>query len=321
LLSSVAALSLMLATGPAARAADDPEGDAARRIVYEASFYAPFQPQNAFDFLLRTPGFVLDASEDAALRGFGGNAANVLIDGQRPAVKSGGVEALLLRIPAARVLRVEVLRGVETAETQGRARVANLVLSRDAEGAGNGTAFLTRVPGGTLRPAGEFGYERGLGEGRLAAGLAAGVEEFPFDGRYEEFDPGGALRGQARERLDVRRSTLTATGTLTRPVAAGPLAVNLRAAQQRDVYTQAVTGNAATARDGRIAGLEETRDAEVGVDWSSPAAKGWSTKLVGLVRHGESRVGERDAAPTGLEILGRGAYVPLFLSPNPPFYA
>ena len=29
-------------------------------------------------------------------------------------------------------------------------------------------------------------------------------------------------------------------------------------------------------------------------------------------------LGERDAAPTGLELLGRGAYVPLFLSPNPP---
>jgi hypothetical protein len=160
LLSSVAALSLLLASGPAGGAADA-EGDAARRIVYDASFYAPFRPQNAFDFLLGTPGFVLDAGEDASLRGFGGNAGNVLIDGQRPAVKSGGVEALLLRIPASRVLRVEVLRGVETAETQGRARVANLVLSRDAEGAGNATAFVTRVPGGALTPAAELGYERG----------------------------------------------------------------------------------------------------------------------------------------------------------------
>ena len=32
-------------------------------------------------------------------------------------------------------------------------------------------------------------------------------------------------------------------------------------------------------------------------------------------------LGERDAAPTGLELLGRGAYVPRFLSPNPPLYA
>jgi hypothetical protein len=92
---------------------------------------------------------------------------------------------------------------------------------------------------------------------------------------------------------------------LTRPVAAGPLAVNLRAAQQRDVYTQTVRGNAATARDGRIAGLEQTRDAEVGADWSAPATTGWSTKLVGLVRHGESRVGERDTAPDGAAFLQR----------------
>ncbi|MFD2429917.1 hypothetical protein ACFSUK_20805 [Sphingobium scionense] len=49
--------------------------------VYPVDFYAPFQPQTALDMLERTPGFLL--SEGNSLRGFGGAAGNVLIDGQR----------------------------------------------------------------------------------------------------------------------------------------------------------------------------------------------------------------------------------------------
>jgi len=30
---------------------------------------------------------------------------------------------------------------------------------------------------------------------------------------------------------------------------------------------------------------------------------------------------ERDAAPTGLELFSQGAYVHIFLSPNPPIFA
>jgi hypothetical protein len=43
--------------------------------------------------------------------------------------------------------------------------------------------------------------------------------------------------------------------------------------------------------------------------------------LVGCGKGPLARVGhldERGAAPTGLELLGQGAYVPRFLSPNPP---
>ena len=36
------------------------------------------------------------------------------------------------------------------------------------------------------------------------------------------------------------------------------------------------------------------------------------------VKSSAGNLGERDAPPTGPELPGRGAYVPLFLSPNPP---
>jgi hypothetical protein len=37
-------------------------------------------------------------------------------------------------------------------------------------------------------------------------------------------------------------------------------------------------------------------------------------------RVGDGLLGERDAAPTGLEFFVRGVYVPLFLSPIPSLY-
>ena len=49
--------------------------------VYPAEFFAQYQPQNALEMVKHLPGFVFD--EGSSSRGFGGNAGNVLIDGQR----------------------------------------------------------------------------------------------------------------------------------------------------------------------------------------------------------------------------------------------
>lgn len=79
------------------------------RQVYPAAYFAEFSPQTALDIATHTPGFVLVSGDE--VRGFGGAAGNVLIDGARPASKSGGIEDVLRRIPAAQVERVEVIQG------------------------------------------------------------------------------------------------------------------------------------------------------------------------------------------------------------------
>ncbi|MCU0890524.1 MAG: TonB-dependent receptor plug domain-containing protein [Sandarakinorhabdus sp.] len=59
--------------------------------------------------LARLPGFTFDPGE--AVRGFGGAAGNVLVDGQRPSAKSDTLESQLRRIPASSVDKIEIIRG------------------------------------------------------------------------------------------------------------------------------------------------------------------------------------------------------------------
>ncbi|MEM6545145.1 MAG: Plug domain-containing protein, partial [Pseudomonadota bacterium] len=73
--------------------------------IYDRAFFDRFNPQTASDLIDRLPGFTLDAGAES-LRGFGGAAGNVLIDGERPTSKSGGIEEALRRTPANQVERI-----------------------------------------------------------------------------------------------------------------------------------------------------------------------------------------------------------------------
>ena len=104
-----------------------------RSTSYDAAFFAQYAPRSALDMVRRLPGFTLDLG-NTELRGFSGAAGNVVIDGQRPSSKSESLEAVLSRIPASRVTRIDVGPGdLFGAQYAGKAQVANLIL-----GAGNG---------------------------------------------------------------------------------------------------------------------------------------------------------------------------------------
>jgi hypothetical protein len=57
----------------------------------------------------RCPAFRFDGG-DSDVRGFSGATGNVLIDGKRPTSKSESLEAILRRIPARSVVRIELIR-------------------------------------------------------------------------------------------------------------------------------------------------------------------------------------------------------------------
>jgi len=106
---------------------------------YDTAFFSQYLPQNALDMVNRLPGFSFDKGSNE--RGFGGNAGNVLIDGTRPTSKSGGLTEALTRIPADQVVRIEILRGGNSAgETAGQSIVANVIR---AQGTTSGTWAFT----------------------------------------------------------------------------------------------------------------------------------------------------------------------------------
>src|SRR5436309_15830815 len=117
-------LSLCIAGGAAAQTAG-PGG----RTIYDAAFFRSFSPGSALDIVQRTPGFTLNIGTQD-VRGFSQAAGNVVINGARPSSKNATLDTILARIPASRVLRVEIGPGdLFGAEYAGRPQVLNLVLN------------------------------------------------------------------------------------------------------------------------------------------------------------------------------------------------
>jgi hypothetical protein len=99
------------------------------RAIYEAAYFQPFAPSTALDIVRRIPGFSME-SGNSDVRGFGGAAGNVVINGARPTSKSESIDTILSRIPAGRVTRVEIGSGdLFGSEFAGRAQVVNVVLN------------------------------------------------------------------------------------------------------------------------------------------------------------------------------------------------
>lgn len=129
-----------------------PGAEAPRATVYEAAFFLPFAPSNALDIVRRVPGFQLEETA-GEVRGFSGTAGNVVLNGTRPASKSETLQALLAKIPARRVLRVEVASGdLFGSDYAGKAQVLNVVLSKEGGIDGNVKLSLERTHEGSVWP-------------------------------------------------------------------------------------------------------------------------------------------------------------------------
>jgi hypothetical protein len=99
------------------------------RQVYVAADFARFAPRNAYDMLLQVPGFSIRENEQ--LRGLGQATGNVLINGERLSSKSDDLATQLTRIPAANVVRIEIVDGA-TLDLPGLSgQVANIIRKAD----------------------------------------------------------------------------------------------------------------------------------------------------------------------------------------------
>lgn len=75
--------------------------------TYGPDYFARYAPRNAVDMLFQLPGFVI--RNDEAGRGLGQASTNVLVNGQRLSGKSEDTLTQLGRIPAANVLKIEIV--------------------------------------------------------------------------------------------------------------------------------------------------------------------------------------------------------------------
>jgi hypothetical protein len=117
---------LALAPAAAQEAARSPEATSAVR-TFDPVFFARFNPVTAQDMVRQVPGFIID--NGSSLRGFGATAGNVLIDGQRPSLKTSIYDELG-RISAKSVERIELIGAAAAGDidVRGYSEIANVVL-------------------------------------------------------------------------------------------------------------------------------------------------------------------------------------------------
>lgn len=257
------------------------------RTIYEAAFFAAFQPATARDIVDRVPGFRFEDS-DTDVRGFAGAAGNVVIDGRRPSTKSATLDAVLRRIPAARIRRAEVAPGdLIGAEFAGRAQVLNLVTDGSIGLSGTVEASALRAFKGDIVP--EGGLALLLNRGESSFNLAV---EFSNDATLEVgWDrlfalPGGELLEFRDRRNSIRDPELSVAGgwRLERGANSGAnLTFRLAHGRFRFAQDSGIFPARAPRRTDRLSQRENDRAWEVGGDASVPLAGG-GLKLIALVR-------------------------------------
>lgn len=100
-------------------------------VSFTPGCFAASNPTTALDMVNLLPGFAFDKGD--SVRGFGGAAGNVLIDGARPAAKGDPLDEILKRIPATQVARIDLIRGgAPGVDMQGKTVIANVVRREDS---------------------------------------------------------------------------------------------------------------------------------------------------------------------------------------------
>ena len=161
--ATVSAVALLMATpagaaqsppaptpAPAEAPQPAPTAQGQRTTTYDAAFFAQYAPRTALDIAQRVPGFTLDLGNSQGangqdVRGFAGTAGNVVFNGARPSTKAETLDVTLSRIPAQRVIRVEVGPGdLYGSDYAGKSQVLNVILSQEAGIDANVTAAAKR---------------------------------------------------------------------------------------------------------------------------------------------------------------------------------
>lgn len=255
------------------------------RRSYDAAWFATFAPATALQIVQRVPGFTIE-SIDPSVRGFGGAAGNVVVNGQRPSAKSDTLETILSRIPAGRVVRVEVGPGdLYGAEFTGKPQVLNLVTSATGGLAGTLTGSVRRDYLGKFYPEGSASAL--LRSGKSTFNLALNVtnqnsaqegfdrvtslpEEQLVEYRYRVNryrEPGGSLSGSWEYNDGTNRTAH----------------LNARAAVDHFALDQSnrVDRVGAPRREDALISRSDLTEYELGGDVTRPLAGG-GIKLIGL---------------------------------------
>ncbi|MEY3233352.1 TonB-dependent receptor domain-containing protein [Aquidulcibacter sp.] len=255
--------------------------------TFQPAYFNDITPQTAADMVARIPGFNIDDGE--SVRGFGGAAGNVLIDGSRPTSKNEDLFSILGRIPASNVEKVELLEGAAAgALAPGKRLVVNVIRKTDNKASGKWEVQATGVGSGRIKPKIDTSYTSKLGGFNVTTGLQAEIENVEdFIGFEGILSPSGIYTERGPN--DDRRRSKYAQATFAVDGKMGTTKINANASYMQGEFHRnwvhvAYRPNAALpfrVDEGRA--TNETLRWEVGGDLEREMA-GWTGKLALLAK-------------------------------------
>lgn len=285
-------------TGPSSGDAPPPEAPAPANVEgrqsYAAADFARFAPKTALDMLRNVPGFQIRADQDGS-RGLGQATENVLVNTQRLSSKSDDLFSQLARIPAASVVRIDIVDGATLSIPGLSGQVADIITKPDSFSGsyswrGEARAHFTRP----RYTGAEVSVKGTLGQVEYSAALANGTGGGGFGGPYVILNPDGSLRETRDGRLLAEYDAPKISAGLKHTAANGAIA-NLNASYRReyedfsDDEVREPVGGVARTRD--LAGKFRSYDYEFGGDYQFPLVGG-KLKLIGLNRFEQGRFAE-----------------------------
>jgi outer membrane receptor protein involved in Fe transport len=239
-------------------------------ISYPPAFFADARPANALEMIARVPGFTLDIGD--TVRGFEGAAGNVLVNGQRPVTKTDPLDALLKRIPASQVERIELIRGgAPGIDMQGKSVLANIVLKSDGAFRGLAAVAFSYVPDdGRMFPSarleGSGGSNGRSWEFGLLSGRAVDDGSGPGPEVRNDADGNRLATSQVKSKADGLQNT--ATGAYELPLFGGRLRVNGRLFTNNYDYREANSFTLPANQLTTTHDSDDETDTELGGRWS-----------------------------------------------------
>lgn len=167
--------------------------DADSTVVYEASYFAQYNPVSANDMLDRIPGLDLGGGgRGGGGRGLG-TGGNLLINGQRIAGKDNSPRDQLDRITASEVQRIEIIRDTSgELNVRGASEVINVVLTAAQSRSSTTVELVNRLNhDDTFETGGSIAYSRQVGNFQALVNFEARPNYENRDDREVQLSPTG----------------------------------------------------------------------------------------------------------------------------------
>ena len=287
-------------------------------VVYEAGFFAQYNPVTANDMLERIPGLNLSngGSDGGGDRGLG-TGGNLLINGQRIAGKNNAARNQLDRIPAYEVERIEIIRDTSgELNVRGASEVINIILNAAQSRSSTTVKLVNRLNhDDTFETGGSVGWSQQIGNFQALVTLELRPNYENRDNREVRLDPDGERLGTLFE-TNIRDQDATTFST-NMSYSAGPHRMQMNLLASEGDYPRPIRRDFVDfTADGPINRVQEElveneeRNQEVGGDYEFSIGDGSRLSLLLLAnREVRNFVRERFEADPVTEPLSKDLFI------------